>query len=195
MRLPDGTILMHDRTPYDPVKAHDYYMRTRKLKGRRPARSKPTQPFVKNPFLRGPKSTYTVTMPSGKTVKLTQEQLDEQKAFAAKRVNDIKKNLAKLSGALKQRMVEARAAQAKAKRGPSAADKSKAARKAKQYRAKNQQQLANKRKAASPRTSSSSRKPKADPVAELEAKITQVKGSLAAAVAHQRSLMTATKNG
>ncbi len=33
MKLPDGTILMHEKAPYDPVKAHEYYMRTRKLKG------------------------------------------------------------------------------------------------------------------------------------------------------------------
>lgn len=35
MRLPDGTMLMHGRTPYDPVKAHEYYLRTRELKGRK----------------------------------------------------------------------------------------------------------------------------------------------------------------
>lgn len=33
MELPDGTILMHIQAPYDPVKAHEYYIRNRKLKG------------------------------------------------------------------------------------------------------------------------------------------------------------------
>lgn len=36
MKLPDGTTLMHDAThAYDSAKAHEYYMRTRKLKGRK----------------------------------------------------------------------------------------------------------------------------------------------------------------
>lgn len=38
MELPDGTILMHGSRPYDPAKAREYYLRTRKLKGRRPAK-------------------------------------------------------------------------------------------------------------------------------------------------------------
>lgn len=44
MLLPDGTILVHRDAngmthAYDPVKAHEYYMRTRKLKGRKKAAS------------------------------------------------------------------------------------------------------------------------------------------------------------
>lgn len=35
MQLPDGTTLMHGKRPYDPVKARAYYLRTRKLKGRK----------------------------------------------------------------------------------------------------------------------------------------------------------------
>lgn len=35
MQLPDGTTLMHGKRPYDPVKAREYYLKTRKLKGRR----------------------------------------------------------------------------------------------------------------------------------------------------------------
>jgi hypothetical protein len=38
MRLPDGSVLLHGdlehRAPYDARKAHEYYLRTRKLKGR-----------------------------------------------------------------------------------------------------------------------------------------------------------------
>jgi len=37
MELPDGTTLMHGPAPYDPVKAREYYLRTRKLKGRKKA--------------------------------------------------------------------------------------------------------------------------------------------------------------
>lgn len=38
MELPDGTVLMHGSRPYDPAKAREYYLRTRKLKGRKPAK-------------------------------------------------------------------------------------------------------------------------------------------------------------
>lgn len=41
MKLPDGSTLMHGdlahRAPYDPRKAHEYYLRTRRLQGRRRA--------------------------------------------------------------------------------------------------------------------------------------------------------------
>lgn len=45
MLLPDGTILVHTDEngfthAYDPVKAHEYYMRTRKLKGRKKGATK-----------------------------------------------------------------------------------------------------------------------------------------------------------
>jgi hypothetical protein len=91
MRLDDGTILMHGRAPYDPVKAHEYYIRTRQLKGRKKG-----------------SPTYSVQKPSGKTVTLTARQLTEQRAYAAKRVNDIKLKLAELSSQLRIALREAR---------------------------------------------------------------------------------------
>ena len=41
MQLPNGSVLMHDRSPYDPKKAHEYYLRTRKLKGRKKGVTQP----------------------------------------------------------------------------------------------------------------------------------------------------------
>lgn len=38
MTVPDDSALLHARAAYDPAKARDYYLRTRQLKGRRPAR-------------------------------------------------------------------------------------------------------------------------------------------------------------
>jgi hypothetical protein len=38
MLLPDGKPLMHGTSLYDPKKAHEYYLRTRKLKGRKKGR-------------------------------------------------------------------------------------------------------------------------------------------------------------
>lgn len=177
MRLPDGTILRHEQVPYDPVKAHEYYLRTRNLKGRTKS------------------SAYTVSLAGGKKVQLSRQQLVEQQAYAAKRVDEIKARLVELGTQLRKLMTEAKAKKAKSKRkadkSPTAAEKTKAARESKQYRQKHQQTLASKAK----RTKKSKpTKSKADPVAELETKIKQVKSNLSAAVATQRALTTATRN-
>lgn len=43
LTLPDGqTVIMHAAPNYDPKKRREYYLRTRKLKGRKPAGAKPT---------------------------------------------------------------------------------------------------------------------------------------------------------
>jgi hypothetical protein len=57
MRLPDGTILMHGKQPYDALKAHQYYLRTRHLKGRKKSDS------------------YTIITSDGKTVQISAEKL------------------------------------------------------------------------------------------------------------------------
>ena len=45
LKLPDGGVLMHGKRPYDPAKAREYYLRTRKLNGRKKAAAQkdPTQ--------------------------------------------------------------------------------------------------------------------------------------------------------
>lgn len=175
MKLPDGTILMHGQAPYDPQKAHDYYIRTRQLKGRRKGQT-----------------TFTVKGRHGGTVQLTQQQLVEQQVYAAKRVGEIKSKLSDLRHELEKRMAEARKADAKAKRGPTAADKREAAKQSKQYRDKHKQQLANKRKGSA---SKADHKKTTSSVSELKARIDTVKSNLQAAVERQRSLSSATKNG
>ena len=174
MRLHDGTILMHGRTPYDPVKAHEYYIRTRQLKGRKKG------------------TTFTVSKPGGKTVVLTARELTEQRAYAAKRINDIKLKLAELSSKLREALSEARDKKVKsereAKKPPTSAEKSEAARESKKYRAKNRQKIANKQK-ASART-----KKEADPVKTLQTQIGQIRKRLSTAVAVQRALAGAVKN-
>lgn len=177
MRLDDGTILMHGKAPYDPVKAHEYYIRTRQLKGRKKG-----------------SPTFSVRKPGGSTVTLTTRQLTEQRIYAAKRVNDIKLKLAELNSKLNIALREAREKKAKAERKadkpPTAAEKSKDAREAKKYRTKNRQKLANKRKSET-RTKKSK---EADPVDALITKIGQIKKRLSAAVAIQRALTGATRN-
>src|SRR5262245_53478591 len=97
MKLPNGTVLMHGKAPYDPAKAHEYYIRTRQLKGRKKGRIDIPNRVVKPPRFSATRSpTFTVKLRDGGTAKLTSQQLTEQRAYAAKRVADIKKNLAEL---------------------------------------------------------------------------------------------------
>lgn len=175
MRLHDGTVLMHVAAPYDPVKAHEYYLKIRKLKGRTKGDSEGS-------------STFSVRTPNGKTVKLSQKQLAEQQVYAAKRVADIKKNLMELSKKLRQAIAEAKKKKAESEKPDTAAEKSKKARDSQQYRKKHKGELATKSKTAA------KKRAKADPVAQLEAKIIQIKGRLVAAVAIQRVLASATRS-
>lgn len=176
MRLPDGTILMHGRTPYDPVKAHEYYMRTRKLKGRKKAAAVvPTQ--WTTPWA----NRFAVKTSSGK-VNLKTKSVSEQQAYADKRVKEIIRKARKLRSEFKKAMAKAEADMAafEAKKFPRGTRKSNAPSKSN-------------RKAES--SGSSATTEQKDPVAELEAKISQIKGALEAALAKQRELMAATKNG
>lgn len=169
---------MHGKAPYDPVKAHNYYMRTRKLKGRH-----------KGSVARSPR--YTVKI-DNKNVKLTQQQLSEQKAYAAMRVKSIKSRLHEFSKKLNEMKKKAEEEKAQVNKKPTAADKSKVAREAKKYRERHKQELATKAKTASekaPKKSATQR----DPVAELERKVTEVKGRLKAAINTQRALNTAVR--
>jgi hypothetical protein len=180
---------MHKSAPYDPVKAHEYYIRTRQLKGR-----KKGQTVAPKSTTAKPKSSM-FTVGEGKTaVRLTEKQLAEQMAAIETRINSIKKSLAKLGAKLKEAMAEAEAKKAKSRKDankkPTAAEKSKAARESKQYREKHQQEIATKSKGKKESSSSSSTK---DPVAELEDKIFQVKGRLDAAVAKAKALASATR--
>jgi hypothetical protein len=72
---------------YDPAKAHDYYVRTRKLKGRKTGQKVQTS--------KGSSSTDSST------------QIAEQRAYAAKRMNDIKARLAQLSEEVDRMLAEA----------------------------------------------------------------------------------------
>lgn len=184
---------MHGPVPYDPVKAHEYYMRTRELKGRRKSSSPPAavRKAARNLTV-SRSSAYTVKV-NNKTVRLTQQQLEEQKAYAALRVRKIKSRLDELTTKLNGMMKKARKEKESINKKPTAADKSKSAREAKKYRKEHRQELANKAKAASKKSPEKKSATPRDPVAELERKISEVKGRLKAAVDRQRILNSATK--
>lgn len=194
MRLPDGSILMHDAVhAYDPVKAHQYYLKTRELKGRKKAGatllapSTPKGQFVGTP---GKPKGPAKGLPSVPAKKLDPKKVAAQRKAAVERVKKIKKQLAELNDRLKEKMAEAKAAEAKAKKGPTTAEKAEAARDAKKYRDKNEQKIANKAKKASAAEKTPD-KPKEDTVESLRGEIAEVKGRLTAAVTKLRTLTAA----
>ena len=186
MKLPDGTTLMHGSAPYDPVKAREYYLRTRKLKGRKKGVARP---------LKGKKprrsKAFTVQV-DGKTYKLSPRQLAEQKAYAEKRVLGIKKKLTQLNAELKKKMAEARKTEKEGKKPDSAAEKSEKARDSEKYRDKNKQELKNKSKKAASEEKST-KKPDIDSVEGLKKTIAGAQKNLKVAINRQRALSTATK--
>jgi hypothetical protein len=187
MKLPDGTILMHATAPYDPRKAHEYYLRTRKLKGRQPGAAQPTTPKSGGAKVLPFKKKHT------QIEQLTPQQLNEQRQYAAARVQQIKEKLTKLNAALKKKMAEAKKAEADAKKPKSAAEKAKAARESKQYRSKHKQQLSTKAKQQRDKDKASGKEPSSNSVEGLKKQIDAAQKSLTAAVARQRALATAKK--
>lgn len=179
---------MHDGEPYDPQKAHDYYLRTRKLKGRTRGAVKPP------PKGRTRGHTFNVTSRNGTTEKLTAQQLAAQQAYAAQRVTAIKAKITKLNDLLQKKMAKARLSDAKAKKGPTVADKAKTAKDAKSYRQKHEQELKNKAKVSDSKKAATT-KASTDSVAGLQTAISNAKKSLDAVIQRQRELNSATRNG
>lgn len=177
MKLPDGSILMHADVPYDPAKAHAYYLKTRKLHPRQKGNVREGE--IK------PSGKFTIVS-GGKHVTLSAQALQEQKVYAAGRVTSITARLSKLNAELRKRV-------AKAKAGPTAAEKSKAAKAAKQYRDAHKQQLANKAKRAAAKAPP--KKASTTTVASLRKQIDTAKSDLKTAVAKQRELAAAKKSG
>ena len=263
MLLPDGTLLIDIdgdgmAHAYDPVKAHQYYMRTRELKGRKKGSGKAvggmtgTAPkttastekkraawdkflkslplaqegmpltdvdkFVKsmrgktddqltaeikrlkaidakskNPSPKGGLHAMTVekilSQRSGKakvqgTKKLSAKEKAAQLNTVKRRIVSIKAEIHDLERKLREAESETRKTTAKAKRGPTAADKSKSARESKKYRDKNQQKLRGKAKPGTKKESPQ----KKDRVATLQRKLTEAKGVLVIAQTRQREL-------
>lgn len=190
------TELSHYVAGYDPAYAHAYYLRTRKLKGRKPGKGAQAKAATFSPSAKpatAPK-TVSVKLANGKTLNLNSQQLDDAQAHAAVRVGQLKTTLSKLQTQLQQAKAKANQT-AKGKKPATAADKAKAKQAAKNYRQSHKQALKNKAKAAPKTSATAAPKPKTDTVATLQSKISKVKGALAVAVALQTSLASATKHG
>lgn len=169
--------LVHQRPLYDPAKAHEYYLRTRKL----------------HPRARG-SGDYTVKLTNGKTIKISAQKLAEQKAYAEHRVEELKKRLSDLEIILRAKLAKAQAAHQKANQPKTPAQKAQAALLAQKYRNSHKATLANKAHQAA-KKAPHKKAAKVDTVASLKNDINKTKANLKAAVAKQRELATATKNG
>lgn len=189
MMLPDGSIIKHAGKPYDPQKAHEYYLRTRKLKGRKS----------------GSKESLTQAPPGQAVAKPSPGALAKAKIQLAARIDFLKSQLKKLEEmiAKEEREAESEAQKSEAKKEraakeaampDTAAEKAEKARESKKYREKHEQEI--KTKAESAGGGSSKGTPaeevkKADSdkrIADLKTLATKVKGQLAVAESKLRAL-------
>ena len=187
MQLPNGEVLMHERAPYDPKKAHEYYLRTRKLKGRKKAAA-PAGPAglgARSGFRKQPPAPKKNTQISD----LSPQQKREMQVVARARVQAAQKKLNELNKKLKDKLAEAAKAEREAKKPKSAADKAKDAREAKKYRDKHKTEISTKSKAkratdkASGKDTSSS-----NSVEGLKKQVAAAEKALAVAKAKQKAL-------
>lgn len=182
MLLPqDKAELSHVVVGYDPGKAHEYYLRTRKLHPRQKG-----QQAVAG--LRKRASG----QPAGRKSKASSKQVAE----AAAAVKQLSKKLTELKGVLALK----KAAQRKK---PTAADKHEKARDSKKYRQKHKQVLKTKAKHARAKAGGGSKKagatggggskkvianPKSGSITEVESAIKTIQSALNTAKARQRAL-------
>lgn len=205
MELPNGEVLMHAGRPYDPKKAHEYYLRTRKLTGRKKGQFHPkvaalakklagmSDDQIKEEVRKSnnPAEKRLIGIMLGNRQKKQgaskPKATPEEKVAAAKRVSSLQSKLADLNKKLKDATAKARKSDAKKKRGPTAADKSKKARESKQYREKHKQKLSTKRKTAASKDKASGRS-RANSVDAIKFDIAETKGKLHKAIERQKAL-------
>lgn len=162
MRPPDVT------DNYDPVKAHQYYERTKQLKGRKPAKAAPikARPAAPKKVVPPPK---------------TAEQIKKEEAVA--RVGRLRANLDKLKGALaeaEQELSKRRQKAAQSEKKNSDGKTTAAERLAsKKYRDKNQSKIAESRKKSAESSSSPDGKSVQDlTTPQLEDRIQKIKTTI-----------------
>lgn len=189
---PEEFIMIHAAVPYDPVKAHDYYLRNRKLKGRRPGAKVPPKKLtgdlanevtdtVVRPEFRGkfiPKGT-------PKSAVITTERQLQVEA----RVKELKGKLTILNAILKQLVGKAQGTSAPATKKTSStksADSKTPAADRKPLTSAEKADAAKKQKIRyqkqHPDAGKNTKENKAK-IAEVRAKIQQVQSELKAAVA------------
>ena len=164
MLLPNGEVIRHDGEAYDPAKAHEYYMRTRKLKGRKKGSANP---------------------PGAQTVGAV--PTEQRKKELTQRVQKLESKLKDLEALIAKKEAAAK----EAAKPDTAAEKSEKARDAKQYRKKHRQELANKAKKAAAKAGSggsSKTSTKGKSLKDLKMLATKVRGQIQTAKAKLGSL-------
>ena len=186
VRLPNGEVLMHANAPYDPVKAHQYYLRTRKLKGRKNAATQPPKlvPAGERKIPKAPPKKHT------QISDLSPQQKRELQVVAKARVEAAQKKLNELNRKLKDKIAEAKKAERDAKKPKTAAEKAKDAREAKKYRQSHKTELKTKAKTARAKSGGSSEKDahSSNSVEGLKKQIAAAEKELATAKAKQKAL-------
>ena len=188
MRLSDDPAITHIGQLYDPLKAHEYYLRTRKLKGRKKGGAEAAKSVL------GRRGAVSVSRGKQVNVAVRKKKLDSQ-------IQDLSERLSKLNAELKKRMAAAKEGEAKSRKAAkeaakpdTAAEKTKSAKRSKEWRAKNQQKVKNaaKERAAKEKPASKAdEKTKAgdsESVKALKVTISKVKDALTAAKARRRAL-------
>ena len=165
---------------YDPVKAHEYYLRNRKLHPRK--KGEQSEGFARA------------------NARRHESAKAKQKRELAARITNLEKKLRELEKLIQTKEATLRRDQASAKstakkersakeknKPKSAADKAKAARENKKYRDKHKQEIKNKAKQASNKSGGGSHQKKASsdpskkPISELKTLATKVRGQIAVA--------------
>lgn len=179
VRIPENTELLHLSLGYDPQKAHEYYLRTRKLHPRK--KGAQPQPTPRN------------ARPPGGAKAAQKRELQARITGLQKKLNELEALIRLKEAALKRSQASAKAtakknSAAKKDKPKTAAEKAKAARDAKQYRHKHRQQLKVKAKQASNTSGGGSSSKSASKtgqhkasISELKALATKVRGQLAVA--------------
>lgn len=150
MKTPTEFQLAHLGQLYDPVKAHEYYVRNRHLKGRKKGEQPPSTKGQRN----GAQTTTLHRRAKGTLSPKAQQKIELQRHVAAltNKLNELEQLIKKKEAVLEkdQLLAKSKANQnqkGKAKGPKTAAQKVDANRKSKQYRQAHKQQLANKAKA------------------------------------------------
>jgi hypothetical protein len=189
--------LFHAAIGYDPVKAHEYYLRTRKLKGRQRAAPKITEDDPRwNPKTMGNRRGSLQDPRTGKTrEQIAKDARTRQRKELSDRIDALSDRLNKLEALIKKRETEEKSENRKSKakkeraakekdKPKTAAEKAEAARESEKYRDKHKQELKNKSGDKKSGGSSSGSKQKAGgkhSVSELRSLATKVRGQIAVA--------------
>lgn len=162
----------YDKSKYDPVKAHEYYMRTRELKGRRKGRADTNRSG----------SSLGKSKPAASSSSVSPS--------AQKQIDSLKSRLAELQARLREILANKRESSSSKDDKKTAAEKSKDARESKDYREKHKAEIAQKAKKAAKKSGGSSGGSSGGLSSmsedQVRAAITKVRANLQAAIANAR---------